>query len=169
MWMASLRGSVGCEAFLGFPARARSAGDAPTCSVTLEHPVSIHHRVTYTLGALSVPSSVSINLSFHGTTDSRGGIRSLEKLSSHLIEPVDTINHCPCSLHRCHGGTDTCGCSVDVIRLLQTRQGHLPRGVRRCCRYRNGAPLVVQNTKIVLRFRVVFVAYLWQYVDMFPS
>ena len=167
--MAYLRGGVGCEAFLGSPARAHCARDAPTCSVTLEHPVSIHHHVTYTLGALSVPSSVSINLSFHGTTDSRGGIRSLEKLSSHPIEPADTINHRPCSLHRCHGGTDTCECSVVDIRQLQTRQGHLPGCLRRCCRYRNGAPLAAQNTKKVPRFRVVFVAYLWRYVDMFPS
>ena len=109
MRMAYLRGGVGCEAFLGSPDNARCARDAPTCSVTLEHPVSIHHRVTDTLGALSVPSSVSIDHSFDGTTDSRGGIRSLEKLSSHLIEPADTKNHCPCSLHQCHGGTDTCG------------------------------------------------------------
>ena len=55
------------------------------------------------------------------------------------------------------------------MRSLQTRQGHLPGGLRRCCRYRNGAPLAVKNTKKVPRFRVVFVAYLWQYVDMFPS
>ena len=107
--MAYLRGGVGCEAFLGSPDNARCARDAPTCSVTLEHPVNIHHRVTDTLGALCVPSSVSIDHSFDGTTDSRGGIRSLEKLSSHLIEPADTKNHCPFSLHQCHGGTDTCG------------------------------------------------------------
>ena len=55
------------------------------------------------------------------------------------------------------------------MRSLQTRQGHLPGGLRCCCRYRNGAPLAVKSTKKVPRFRVVFVANLWRYVDMFSS
>ena len=168
MWMAYLRGGVDRDAFLGSPARARSARDAPTCSVTLEHPVNIHHRVTVTLDGIFVPSSGSIDHSFEGTTDSRGGIRSLEKLNLHLIELADTNNHYPCSLHRCHGDTDTCGYGIADMRSLQTRRGHLPGGLRRCCRYRNGAPLAVQNTKKVPRFRDVFVAYLWRYVDVFP-
>jgi hypothetical protein len=142
---------------------------APPSSVTLEHLVSIHHRVTYTLDGISVPSSGSIDHSFDGTPDSRGGIRSMVKLNSHLIKLADTINHCPCSLHRCQGGTDTRGYSVTDIRLLQTRQGHLPGDLRRCFRYRNGAPLVVKNTKKVQGFRVVFFALLRRYVDMFPS
>jgi len=103
MWMASLRGSVGCEAFLGFPAHTCCARDAPPCSATIEHPVNIIHRITDTLGGISVPSSVSMDLTFDCMTDSRGGIGSMEKLNSHLIEPADTKNHCQCSLRRCLG------------------------------------------------------------------
>ena len=120
MWMANLRGGVGCEAFLGSPAHARYARDAPTCSLTLEHTVNIHYRVSDTLDGISVPPSGSIDHSFDGTPDSRGGIRSLAKLNTHLTELADTINHCPCSLHRCHGVTYTCEYTVADTRVLQT-------------------------------------------------
>jgi hypothetical protein len=123
--MASLRGSVGCEAFLGIPAHTCCSRDAPPCSAKLEHPVNILHRITDTLGGISVPSSVSMDLSFDCMTDSRGGIGSMEKLNSHLIEPADTKNHCQCSLRRCLGDTDMCGHHVIIVCLLQTRRGHL--------------------------------------------
>ena len=169
MCIATLRGGVGCEAFLGTPAHTRCARAAAPFSVTLDHLVSIHHRVSDILDGMFVPLSGSIDHSFDGTPNSRGGIRSLVKLNSHLIELADTIDHRPCSLHRCHGVFDTCGYGVADIRLLQTRQDHLPWGLRRCCRYRNGAPLLAAETKKVSRFRVVVVAFLWRYVDMVPS
>jgi hypothetical protein len=149
MWMASLRGSVGCEAFLGIPAHTCCSRDAPPCSAKLEHPVNILHRITDTLGGISVPSSVSMDLSFDCMTDSRGGIGSMEKLNSHLIEPADTKNHCQCSLRRCLGDTDMCGHHVIIVCLLQTRRGHLPRALRGCRRDRNGAPSLSKRPKKV--------------------
>ena len=147
MWMASLRGSVGCEAFLGIPAHTCCSRDAPSCSATFENSVNILHRITDTLGGISVPSSVSMDLSFDCMTDSRGGIGSMEKLNSHLIEPADTKNHCQCSLRRCLGVTDMCGHHVIIVCLLQTQRGHLPRALRGCRRDCNGAPSLSKRPK----------------------
>jgi hypothetical protein len=92
MWITSLRGGVGCEAFLDFPAHIRTARAAAPCSVTLEQHVGIHHRVIDTLNTISTPPTGNIDLLFDGTLDSRGVIRSLKKLTSCIIELADTIN-----------------------------------------------------------------------------
>lgn len=92
MWTTSLRGGVGYEAFLDFPAHIRTARAAAPCSVTLEQHVSIHHRVTDTLNTISTPPTGIVDLLFDGTLDSRVVIRSLKKLTAYIIELTDTIN-----------------------------------------------------------------------------